>query len=108
MIYKYPKIMLEGNIRLHIILLEMTKYKIGCCFFVDDKDRLLGILTDGDIRRLILQNSNIDTIGVEDINTEYYYESGLNKKMTDIRNEGYIPILREQKILGIIKKTHRS
>ncbi len=104
MIYKYPKIILEKNIRLHIILLEMTKYKIGCCFFVDDEDILLGILTDGDMRRLILQNSNIDTISVEDINTEYYYESDLDKKMTDIRNEGYIPILREQKILGIIKK----
>ena len=36
----------------------MTKYKIGCCFFVNNENKLIGILTDGDIRRLILKNKN--------------------------------------------------
>ena len=32
----------------------MSKYKYGVCFCVNEKGKLLGILTDGDVRRKIL------------------------------------------------------
>ena len=46
----------------------MTTKKIGCCFFQSDNNDLYGILTDGDIRKLLISNSKLDTIELSDIN----------------------------------------
>lgn len=45
---------LRENSLLKEALESMSKYKYGICFCVNKKDKLLGILTDGDVRRKIL------------------------------------------------------
>lgn len=103
LIYDYPKIVLENNILLCDILLQMTNYKIGCCFFINENNKLLGILTDGDIRRLILRDDNIKYITINDVNKNYYYETNINKYIYEYNKKyNYIPILQNKKILGII------
>ena len=100
---KYPKILLEYELNLHDILLEMTKFKIGCCFFVNQMNELIGILTDGDIRRLLLEDENKKIININDINKNYYYETNLDKFIYESKKCNYIPILDNSKILiGII------
>jgi len=102
----YPKIILENELHLHDILLEMTKFKIGCSFFINNKNQLIGILTDGDIRRLLLADENKKIININDINKNYYYETNLEKFIYECNkgSKGYIPILREdnKEIIGII------
>ena len=98
----FPKIVLNNSIELNKILLEMTRYKIGCCFFVDNTNKLLGLLTDGDIRRLIIENNKINNITINNINKEYYYETDLEKFITDCKNILYIPIIRNNIIVGIL------
>jgi arabinose-5-phosphate isomerase len=106
---EFPKIKFTdftNSINLSDILLEMTKYSIGCCFFVDENDYLIGILTDGDIRRLHCNIKNINIIKLEHINKNFYFETDLNKTYNDIKNikkYKFIPILDEKKIIGIIK-----
>ena len=80
----------------------MTKYKIGCCFFVDDNNKLLGILTDGDIRRLLINKKYNTTITLNEINNNYYYETNINKLVSECKNITYIPILHNQTLIGII------
>jgi len=107
LVYNYPKIILDKDkqelILLHDVFLEMTKYKIGCCFFVNKDDNLLGLLTDGDLRRLLIEDENKKYIKIIDINTNYYYETNLNKYVKNCKKT-YIPIINNQnnKILGII------
>ncbi len=104
LIILYPKIVFKDKIKLHDVLLEMTNYKIGCCFFTDEKEELLGIVTDGDIRRLLVTKSNIEFIEKENLNTNYYYENNLDKFIKDIEKiHNYIPIVINKKIIGIIK-----
>ena len=104
MITKFPKISVtNNNIEFNTILLEMTKYKIGACFFIDESDKLLGMITDGDIRRLISKNYNF--------NLNNY----INKKLIIIDNKfcyindlikyknNYVPIIENNKIIGIIR-----
>jgi arabinose-5-phosphate isomerase len=99
----YPKIILENETYLHNILLEMTKFKIGCCFFVNNLDELIGILTDGDIRRILLNNENTKIININDINKNYYYENNPYKFINLINKKYlYVPILISRKIIGII------
>lgn len=103
-IVDFPKIFLKDNVKLQDILLEMTKYKIGCCFFVDEFNILIGIFTDGDIRRLLIENDNLKEISLNIINTNFYWEENVNKYICDCKNYNYIPILSNYKLIGIINK----
>jgi arabinose-5-phosphate isomerase len=98
----YPKIILETELYLHDILLEMTKFKIGCCFFININNELIGILTDGDIRRILLNDENKKIININDINKNYYYEEDLHKFINECTKKNYIPILINKKLHGII------
>jgi arabinose-5-phosphate isomerase len=97
----FPKILINIDTKLYDVLLEMTKYKIGCCFFVNDDNELIGILTDGDIRRLLLKDENKKIININDINKSYYYEENLDKFIYECK-KGYIPIIINNKLIGII------
>jgi len=105
MIIDFPKILFNNN-HLSDVLLEMTKYSIGCCFFINHNNELIGLLSDGDIRRLLCIDRNLDIIKKENINTQYHYESDKNKMLCNIENikkYKFIPILENNKIIGIIK-----
>ena len=104
LIKEYPKLILKNYYNLNEILLEMTKYSIGIVFFVDKNDILYGILSDGDIRRILLNNSSL-IINKDNINTNYIYENNLNKLKIELNNNGkFIPVLdNTNKILGIIR-----
>ncbi len=50
-------------------LLEMTRKGLGMTAVVDDKNRLLGIYTDGDLRRSLDHDININNTAIEDVMT---------------------------------------
>ena len=59
MIKDYPKIKIKDNIiKLIDIVLEMTNHKIGIVIIDNQENDLIGIITDGDIRRLLISNQN--------------------------------------------------
>jgi len=108
MITYFPKINIceTSEIKLTDILLKMTHYNFGCCVFLDAVGKNIeGILLDGDIRRLLLSNPNIDVITMKDINKKFKYETDLDKMVGDIdKHLKYVPVLAEEKkLLGIIK-----
>jgi len=51
-------ILKKENINLKVILETINKYKLGFCLVENNKKQLLGIVTDGDIRRALLNNLN--------------------------------------------------
>ena len=104
LITEYPKVIINKTKNdLSNIFLEMTKYKIGCCFFINKQKELLGILTDGDIRRLLLKTPDLKEITINEINTHFYYETDTHKFIKDLKHYNYIPILSDLKLIGIIK-----
>lgn len=104
LITNYPEIVLSNVINLHDVLLMMTDYKIGCCFFIDVNDKLVGIMTDGDIRRLLLNEENRINIHIENINQNYYYETDVDKFIFECKKICYIPILdNNKKMIGFIE-----
>ena len=73
-----PRIQIEDNIKISDVLLEMTKFKMGLCAFLQDQT-IFGIISDGDIRRLLVKNSEKKFITKNDINCDYIFESDLDK-----------------------------
>lgn len=101
----YPKLFIkenETNFALHNVLLEMTKYNIGCCFFIREDDELFGILTDGDIRRLLIKEENKKIIFLEDINTKYYFEEDTEKYIFECKKVNIIPIINNNRFVGVV------
>ena len=114
-IYNFPiiniKDIVQGDtnqgVLLQEVLLQMTRYSIGCCFFINEQKELVGVLSDGDIRRLLLNDMEKKYIYINDINTDFYYETDMNKLVSDItliKRKKFIPILsNDMRIIGIIK-----
>jgi arabinose-5-phosphate isomerase len=105
LIQEYPTCVFHDetiSINLANVLLEMTKYSIGCCFFVNKENELIGILTDGDIRRYLISNFDKKFISIKDINTKFYYETDFEKYLYECNECKYIPILENKIIKGII------
>lgn len=51
------------------VIMEMTKKRLGVTGVVNEKNELLGIITDGDLRRMLETNAAIDSVKAGDIMT---------------------------------------
>lgn len=52
------------------VIVEMTQKRLGVTAVVDEKDHLLGIITDGDLRRMLNKGISVNSIRAEDIMTK--------------------------------------
>ncbi|MBU3633335.1 SIS domain-containing protein [Polynucleobacter sp. AP-Feld-500C-C5] len=62
-----PKISIHAS--LQDALLEMTAKRMGMVVTLDDKQKVFGILTDGDLRRLLEKNTNLSGITLQNATT---------------------------------------
>ena len=62
-----PKVLSGKSIK--EVIVEMTQKRLGITAVVDGDNALLGIITDGDLRRMLEKNILIDTIKADDIMT---------------------------------------
>lgn len=60
-----PQVSEEDGIRK--VILEMSGGRLGAVAVTDETERLLGIITDGDLRRMLEKYQNIDTLKAKDI-----------------------------------------
>lgn len=52
------------------VIIEMTQKRLGVTAVTDDQGLLIGIITDGDLRRMLKNNIQIDTVKAADIMTK--------------------------------------
>lgn len=51
-------------------LIEISDKRLGCAIVVDNDGKTAGILTDGDIRRTLINNESLDKLCVKDVMTK--------------------------------------
>ncbi|MET0392449.1 MAG: KpsF/GutQ family sugar-phosphate isomerase [Chitinophagaceae bacterium] len=51
------------------VIVEMTRRRLGVTAVTDENNRLLGIITDGDLRRMLKNNTSLDQVSAADIMT---------------------------------------
>ncbi|MCH5716222.1 CBS domain-containing protein [Niabella hibiscisoli] len=51
------------------VIVEITKKRLGVTAVVDEQQNLIGIITDGDLRRMLEKNADIENIAAKDIMT---------------------------------------
>ncbi|MDC0969260.1 aminotransferase class I/II-fold pyridoxal phosphate-dependent enzyme [Alphaproteobacteria bacterium] len=52
---------------------KIDKNGLGVCFYISDTRKLLGVLTDGDIRRSLIENNNLDMLACQAVTINYEY-----------------------------------
>ncbi|WP_321514775.1 KpsF/GutQ family sugar-phosphate isomerase [Marinifilum fragile] len=62
-----PKVAIDEKIR--PIILEISSKRMGSTAVVNEKDELLGIITDGDLRRMLEKNEDVSQLTAKDIMT---------------------------------------
>jgi arabinose-5-phosphate isomerase len=62
-----PRVRMETL--LHEVIMEMTSMRLGATAVVDEQDKLLGVITDGDLRRMLEKNAGLPEIRARDIMT---------------------------------------
>jgi arabinose-5-phosphate isomerase len=63
-----PKVLSDQSLR--EVIVEMTAKRLGVTAVVDTENNLLGIITDGDLRRMLEKNVTIDSVNAGDIMTK--------------------------------------
>jgi len=77
---------------------------MGCCFFTDENQNLIGLLTDGDIRRILLDNENKKVFYKNDLNVDYLWVENMEEFLLNIPYKNkFIPVIQNKKLLGIIR-----
>ena len=87
-----PIVFLTDNMQNAI--LEMTKYGYGCVGIVDNRNKLVGIITDGDLRRKM--NNNIMSSSISEIMT--YNPISVNSNIT---SSELLNIMENKKITNV-------
>lgn len=89
---KLPKVL--PNTSLKQVLYEITEKRLGLTTVVDADDTLLGIFTDGDLRRLIERQNGLDiNTSVEEVMTKKPYTISSDSRAVDA-----LEALKEKKI----------
>lgn len=63
-----PKVLATQSLK--EVIVEMTTKRLGITAVVDDGNKLLGIITDGDLRRMLEKNAAINHVNAGDIMTK--------------------------------------
>ncbi|MFD1000141.1 SIS domain-containing protein [Ohtaekwangia kribbensis] len=61
--------LVKANTPLKDVILEISSKRLGCTAVIDENKNLLGIITDGDLRRMLEKNTNLADIKATDIMT---------------------------------------
>lgn len=89
-------------------ILEITTKRLGATAVVDDQNKLLGIITDGDLRRMLTKGVDIKTAAAKDVmtvNPRHAVKGDLAVDvLTLMRNYNItqIPVLENGKYLGMV------
>ena len=60
-----PKVLPSATIK--EVIIEMTKKRLGAAVVVDEAENILGIITDGDLRRMLEKTTNFENLLAKDI-----------------------------------------
>ncbi len=62
-----PKILPSASLK--DVIVEISRKRLGATAVVNEKDELLGVITDGDLRRMLEKTSAVDTVTAAEIMT---------------------------------------
>jgi arabinose-5-phosphate isomerase len=60
-----------GDTNLKNTIIEMTSQRLGATAVLDDANRIIGVITDGDLRRMLVNDLDIKTVTAQNVMTPH-------------------------------------
>ena len=101
-----PKVL--ENATIQTVILEMTSKRLGATAVVDSEEKLIGIITDGDLRRMLnkqqefstLQAKDIMTVSPKTVSADEYAVNALS--MMQKKNITHLLVTENDSLLGFV------
>jgi arabinose-5-phosphate isomerase len=90
------------------VIVEISSKRLGATAVVNEKDELLGVITDGDLRRMLGKSNSLDNINAEDIMTATPKTIGADELAVDAldlmrkKSITQLVVVNDKKYLGFI------
>jgi arabinose-5-phosphate isomerase len=90
------------------VIIEISSKRLGATAVLDDNDRLVGIITDGDLRRMIQQYPDYQKLTAKDVMTKNPKTIQKDELVVDAlhmmreKNITQLPVLDNEKYIGVI------
>lgn len=98
---------LNPDYRIKDAIIQMNRLKTGC-ILVNKKDKIIGIITDRDIRLYLENNDNLNKKISSIVNTEFFYINSIDICVNDIEKKyNYIPIIINDEFKGLFSLIRR-
>lgn len=103
--------MAQLNSSLKEVIISMTENPVGACCVINGQNELLGLITDGDIRRFLVKNDEIRDVVAADIMTKNPVEISSDKSIMQaidlMENRSsqisVLPVVDNGKLVGVIR-----
>lgn len=101
-----PKVLASQSLK--DVIVEISKKRLGATAVVDDQNNLLGIITDGDLRRMLEKDGNIEKFTAKDIMSKSPKTISVDELAVDaldmMRKNGItqLVVVEDKKYSGII------
>jgi arabinose-5-phosphate isomerase len=101
-----PKLTKEKSLK--EVIVEISSKRLGATAVIDDNDKLLGIITDGDLRRMLEKKESLDQITAADIMTTSPKSIGPDELAVDAldmmrkKSITQLVVVENEKYLGFI------
>jgi arabinose-5-phosphate isomerase len=107
----YPlnqKPMVSSDATINKVILEISKKRLGATAVIDAKENLLGIITDGDLRRMLNNDIDIKKAKAKDVMTKNPVHAQSGELAVNVltlmrkHNITQVPVLNKKKYLGMV------
>ena len=100
--------LVTGRSEFSKLLDKTTKSNLGLAIILDDKKKLAGVISDGDIKRIMRENKNSESIQIEKVMTKTpvtVSSTMLAAEALSIfeeKNISALPVMDKDKVVGIL------
>ena len=87
---------------------KTTKSNLGLAIIIDDKKKLIGVISDGDIKRIMKENKNSESIQIKKVMTKtpvIVSPTMLAAEALSVleeKNINALPVMDKDKVVGIL------
>ena len=90
-------------------IVELSQKGLGMVSVIDNEGELVGVITDGDLRRQLMKKVDIYALAVTDVMTTTPKTIQVDRMAVEAlqlmkeKNVGALPVLEEKKVVGTIR-----
>ena len=100
--------LVTGSSKFSQLLDKTTKSNLGLAIILDDRKKLIGVISDGDIKRIMRENKNSESIQIKKVMTKTPVTVSADMlaaealSVLEEKNINALPVMDKEKVVGVL------